>query len=263
MQPRHLVDPELPPVTNQLEGKIALVTGGNSGIGLASAIELVARGAHVFITGRRGDALEAAVARIGRNVTAVKTDAGKLDELDRLFARIKAEKGHLDILFANAATVEAAPFTEVTEDAFDRHFDVNVKGVFFLVQKALPLLRARGAVILNGSVVGSKGFPGTTVYSATKAALRSFARTWTADLAATGIRVNVISPGPIATPGWDGLSPDEETRSAMRAHAISTIPLGRMGEPSEIAKVVAFLASADASFIAGTEIFVDGGAAQV
>ncbi|WP_437804317.1 SDR family oxidoreductase [Sorangium sp. So ce693] len=248
---------------NELEGKVALVTGGNSGIGLASAKELVARGGHVFITGRRRDALEAAVTSIGRNVTAVQGDAGKLDELDRLFAQIKAEKGHLDILFANAGTVEAAPFPEVTEDTFARHFDVNVKGVFFLVQKALPLLRDRGAVILNGSVVGSKGFAGTSVYSATKAALRSFARTWTADLKGRGIRVNVVSPGPIQTPGWDGLTPDEQTRSAMKAQAISTIPLGRMGEPGEVANVVAFLASGDASFIAGTEIFVDGGSAQV
>lgn len=248
----------------QLEGHIALVTGGSSGIGLASAKELAARGAHVFITGRRTDALEAAVASIGgRNVTAVPGDAGNLDDLERLLAQIQAEKGHLDILFANAAIVEAASFPDITQDTFDRHFDVNVKGVFFLVQKALPLLRDRGAIILNGSVVGSKGFAGTSVYSATKAALRSFARTWTAELSERGVRVNVISPGPIQTPGWDGLSPDEQTRHAMKTHAISSIPLGRMGEPAEVAKVVAFLASADASFIAGAELFVDGGAAQV
>lgn len=247
----------------QLEGKVALVTGGNSGIGLATAKELVARGAYVFITGRRAPELEAAAKLIGRNVTAIQGDTAKLEDLDRLYARIEKEKGHLDIVFANAAVAEPAPFDAVSEDAFDRHFDINVKGLFFTVQKALPLLRDGGAVILNASIVASKGFANLSVYSATKAAVRSFARTWTADLKARGIRVNVVSPGPIQTPGFDGLSPDEQSRAAMKEQLTSTVPLGRMGAPEEIANAVAFLASGEASFIAGSELFVDGGSAQV
>ncbi len=248
---------------SNLEGKIALVTGGNSGIGLATAKELVGRGAYVYITGRRQPELDAAVKLIGRNVTAVQGDASKLADLDRLYAAIKAEKGRLDIVFANAALAEPGPFEAVTEESFDKHFDVNVKGLFFTVQKALPLLPKGGVVILNASIVASKGYPGMSVYSATKAAVRSFARTWTSDLKERGIRVNVVSPGPIQTPGFDGLAPDEQTKKAMKEQFSSMVPLGRMGEPEEIAKVVAFLASSDASFIAGTELFVDGGAAQV
>ena len=246
-----------------LEGKVAVVTGGNSGIGLATAKELVERGAFVYITGRRKPELDAAVKEIGRNVKAVQGDTSNLEDLDRLYAQVKEERGHVDIVFANAAVAEPAPFGQVDEPSFDRHFDINVKGLFFTVQKALPILRDGGAVILNASVVASKGYAGMTVYSATKAAVRSFARTWTTDLKDRGIRVNVVSPGPIQTPGLDGLSPDEQTRTAMKDQLKSAVPLGRMGESIEIAKAVAFLASTDASFIAGTELFVDGGAAQV
>lgn len=246
-----------------LDGKIALVTGGNSGIGLATARELVARGAFVYITGRRKPELDAAVKSIGKNVTAVQGDAAKLGDLDQLFSRIREEKGHLDIVFANAALAEPGPFESVTEEAFDRHFDVNVKGLFFTVQKALPLLRKGGSIILNASIVASKGYAGMSVYSATKAAVRSFARTWTSELKGRDIRVNVVSPGPIQTPGFDGLAPDAQTRAAMKADFESQVPLGRMGQPEEIAKAVAFLASSDASFVAGTELFVDGGTAQV
>lgn len=248
---------------SNLEGKVAVVTGGNSGIGLATAQELVQRGAFVYITGRRQPELDAAVKAIGRNVVAVQTDVSKLEDLDRLYAQVKKEKGNVDIIFANAAIAEPAPVDGVNEASFDRHFDINVKGLFFTVQKALPLLRDGGSVILNASIVASKGFPGMSVYSATKAAVRSFARTWTSDLKDRGIRVNVVSPGPIQTPGFDGLAPDEKTRSEMKAQFASTVPLGRMGEASEIAKAVAFLASTDASFVAGTELFVDGGSAQV
>lgn len=248
---------------SNLQGKVAVVTGGNSGIGLATAKELVDRGAFVYITGRRQPELDAAVKQIGKNVTAVQGDTSNLADLDRLYNRIREEKGRIDILFANAAIAEPAPIDAVTEASYDKHFDVNVKGLFFTVQKALPLLQNGGAVILNASIVASKGFAGMSVYSATKAAVRSFARTWTSDLKDRGIRVNVVSPGPVQTPGFDGLAPDDQTRQAMKAQFASTVPLGRMGNPEEIAKAVAFLASSDASFIAGTELFVDGGAAQV
>lgn len=248
---------------SNLEGKIALVTGGNSGIGLATAQELVGRGAFVYITGRRQPELDAALKTIGRNVTAIQADVSKLEDLDRTYAQIKKEKGALDIVFANAAIAEPSPLGDVNEASYDRHFDINVKGLFFTVQKALPLLRDGGSIILNASIVASKGFAGMSVYSATKAAVRSFARTWTSDLKGRNIRVNVVSPGPIQTPGFDGLAPDEATRNAMKAQYTASIPLGRMGESADIAKAVAFLASSDATFIAGTELFVDGGSAQV
>ena len=248
---------------SNLAGKVAVVTGGNSGIGLATAKELVDRGAFVYITGRRQPELDAAVKTIGKNVIAVQGDASKLADLDRLYNRIREEKGHVDIVFANAGLAEPTPFAAVTEESFDKHFDVNVKGLFFTVQKALPLLPNGAAIILNASIVASKGFPGMSVYSATKAAVRSFARTWTSDLKDRGIRVNVVSPGPILTPGFEGLAPDAQTRDGMKAQFESMVPLGRMGTAEEIAKAVAFLASSDASFIAGTELFVDGGAAQI
>jgi NAD(P)-dependent dehydrogenase (short-subunit alcohol dehydrogenase family) len=248
---------------SNLAGKIALVAGGNSGIGLATTQELVARGAHVYITGRRQPELDAAVKTIGKNVTAVQGDVSKLADLDRLYAKIKAEKDHLDIVFANAGLGEAAPLEAVSETQFDMQFDVNVKGLFFTVQKALPLLRRGSSVILNASIAASKGFPGLSVYSATKAAIRSFARTWTSDLKGRGIRVNVVSPGSVQTPGLDGLAPDAQIRATMKEQFSSIVPLGRLGKADEIAKAVAFLASDDASFILGTELFVDGGAAQV
>jgi NAD(P)-dependent dehydrogenase (short-subunit alcohol dehydrogenase family) len=246
---------------NKHQGKIAVVTGGSSGIGLATAQLLAAEGAHVFITGRRKKELDAAVEQIGRNVTAVQGDVSKLADLDRLFAMVKEAKGRIDILFANAGIAEGAPLTEITEEQFDRHFSINVKGALFTVQKALPLLRDGASIILTSSVVGSKGLANRSVYSATKAALRSFARTWTTDLRGRRIRVNVVSPGATDTPGLRGLNQmsGEGLSEAYRDH----IPLGRLGRPEDIAHAVSFLASDESSYISGTELFVDGGLAQV
>ena len=245
-----------------LQGKIALVTGGSSGIGLASARELAARGAKVFITGRRQGELETAVAAIGKSAVAIRADASKLDELDRVYAQIAREAGHLDIVFANAGGGDMVPLGSITEEHFDRIFGTNVKGVLFTVQKALPLLKDGGAIILTGSTTSLKGTANFSVYSASKAAVRNFARSWLLDLTARHIRVNVISPGPIATPGLAGLVPPEHT-DGLFAQLASGVPMGRLGEPEEIAKAVAFLASDDASFINGVELFVDGGAAQI
>src|SRR5436190_4254296 len=247
----------------KLEGKVALITGGNSGIGLATAKQFVNEGAYVFITGRREAELAAAKKQIGKNVIAIKGDVLKLDDLIRLFAQIKKERGKIDIVFANAGVARYAPIGTITEDFFDSIFDINVKGVLFTVQKALPLLRDGGSIILNASVVGSKGLSSNSVYSATKAAIRSFARTWTTDLKERRIRVNAISPGTIDTPGLNNLlgSADAGKERVKMVH--SSIPLGRFGTPDEIAKAVVFLASDDASYITGTELFVDGGFAQV
>jgi NAD(P)-dependent dehydrogenase (short-subunit alcohol dehydrogenase family) len=247
----------------KLEGKIALITGGNSGIGLATAKEFVAEGAYVFITGRRQPELDAAVKQIGKNIAAIQGDVSKLADLDRVFATIKEKKGHLDIIFANAGGGSFAPLAAVTEAQFDKEFGINVKGVLFTVQKALPLLRDGGSVIINGSIAGSKGIPAFTVYCATKAAVRSFARTWTADLKDRKIRVNIVSPGPIETPGADNLFTDPDQLKAFKSGMIAGVPLGRIGDASEIAKPVVFLASDDSSFITGIELFVDGGMAQV
>jgi NAD(P)-dependent dehydrogenase (short-subunit alcohol dehydrogenase family) len=245
----------------KLDGKVAVVTGGNSGIGLAAAKRLVADGAHVFITGRKKDELDAAAAAIGRNVTAVQGDVSKLADLDRLFATVRELKGQIDVLFVNAGIAEAAPLGEITEDLFDRSFDINVKGAVFTVQKALPLLRDGASIILTSSIVGSKGLAGVSVYSATKAALRSFARTWTTDLKGRKIRVNAVSPGTIDTPGLRGLRQVDE--QGMNELYGARIPLGRIGRPEDIANAVAFLASDESSYVAGTELFVDGGFAQV
>jgi NAD(P)-dependent dehydrogenase (short-subunit alcohol dehydrogenase family) len=247
----------------KLEGKIALITGGNSGIGLATAKQFVNEGAYVFITGRREAELAAAKKQIGKNVTAIQGDVSNLDDLDRLFAQIKKEKGKIDIVFANAGVARYAPIGTITEDFFDAIFDINVKGVLFTVQKALPLLRDGGSIILNASIVGSKGLSSNSVYSATKAAVRSFARTWTTDLKDRGIRVNAMSPGPIDTPGLSELLASSETGEQRRKMISNTVPLGRFGKPEEIAKAVVFLASDDASYITGIELFVDGGFAQV
>src|SRR3989442_3316753 len=247
----------------KLEGKAALITGGNGGIGLATARQFVNEGAYVFITGRRDPELAAAVEEIGRNVTGVQGDVSNLDDLDRLFAQIKKEKGKIDIVFANAGVARYAPLGTMTEDFFDSIFDINVKGVLFTIQKALPLLRDGGSIILNASIVGSKGFSSNSVYSATKAAVRSFARTWTTDLKDRRIRVNAISPGPINTPGLSELLASSETGEQRRKMISTTVPLGRFGRPEEIAKAVVFLASDDASYITGIELFVDGGFAQV
>jgi NAD(P)-dependent dehydrogenase (short-subunit alcohol dehydrogenase family) len=247
----------------KLEGKIALITGGNSGIGLATAKQFVNEGAYVFITGRREAELAAAKKQIGKNVTAIQGDVSNLDDLDRLFAQIRKEKGRIDIVFANAGVARYAPIGTITEDFFDSIFDINVKGVLFTVQKSLPLLRHGGSIILNASIVGSKGLSSNSVYSATKAAVRSFARTWTTDLKDRRIRVNAISPGPIDTPGLSELLASSETGEQRKKMISNTVPLGRFGKPEEIAKAVVFLASDDASYITGIELFVDGGFAQV
>jgi NAD(P)-dependent dehydrogenase (short-subunit alcohol dehydrogenase family) len=247
----------------KLEGKVALITGGNSGIGLATAKQFVNEGAYVFITGRREAELAAAKKQIGKNVTAIQGDVSNLDDLDRLFVQIKKEKGKIDIVFANAGVARYAPLGTITEDFFDSIFDINVKGVLFTVQKALPLLRDGGSIILNASIVASKGLSSNSVYSATKAAVRSFARTWTTDLKDRRIRVNAISPGPIDTPGLSELLASSETGDQRKKMISTTVPLGRFGRPEEIAKAVVFLASDDASYITGIELFVDGGFAQV
>ncbi len=247
----------------KLEAKVALITGGNSGIGLATAKRFVNEGAYVFITGRRKEELNAAVKEIAKNVTAVQGDVSNLGDLDRLFAQIKKEKGKIDIVFANAGVAKYAPLGEITEEFYDSIFDINVKGVLFTVQKALPLLRDGASIILNASIVASKGFSSNSVYSATKAAGRSFARTWTTDLKDRRIRVNAVSPGPIDTPGLNELLASSETGNQRKKMISNTVPLGRLGTPDEIAKAVVFLASDDSSYVTGTELFVDGGFAQV
>ena len=244
---------------NKLEGKIALVTGGNSGIGLATAKQFVNEGAYVFITGRRDPELAAAIKEIGRNVTGVQGDVANLGDLDRLFGQIKREKGSLDIVFANAGAAEFAPLGKITEEHYDSLFNSNVKGLLFTVQKALPLMPDGASVILNASVVASKGLPDWSVYSATKATVRSFARTWTTDLKNRRIRVNAVSPGYTDTPPWHSIEAAEEHMKTIS----SSVPLGRFGTPDEIAKAVVFLASDDSSYVTGAELFVDGGFAQV
>ena len=247
----------------KLEGKIALVTGGNSGIGLATAKRFVNEGAYVFITGRRNVELAAAVREIGRNVTGVQGDVSNLADLDRLFAQIKREKDRLDIVFANAGAAKFASFGQITEDLFDSIFSTNVKGLLFTVQKALPLMPDGASIILNASIVGSKGLAANSVYSATKAAVRSFARTWTTDLKDRRIRVNAVSPGAIDTPGLSDLLSSSEVGQQRLMMISNAVPLGRLGTADEIAKAVVFLASDDSSYITGTELFVDGGFAQV
>lgn len=246
----------------KLEGKIALITGGNSGIGLATAKEFVNEGAYVFITGRRAPELAAAVKQIGRNVSSVQGDASNLGDLDRLFALIKREKGKLDIVFANAGAANFAPLGKITEEHFDSIFNINVKGLLFTVQKAIPLMPDGASIILNASIVASKGSPQWSVYSATKAAVRSFARTWTTDLKDRRIRVNAVSPGFTDTPGLSELL-GSETGQQRKKMISNSVPLGRFGTPEEIAKAVVFLASDDSSYVTGTELFVDGGMAQV
>jgi NAD(P)-dependent dehydrogenase (short-subunit alcohol dehydrogenase family) len=247
----------------RLEGKIALITGGNSGIGLATAKRFVSEGAYVFITGRREAELAAAVKDIGRNVTGVQGDVSNLADLDRLFAQIKREKGKLDIVFANAGVAKYARLGDISERLYDSIFDINVKGLLFTVQKALPLLPDGASIILNASIVGSKGLSSNSVYSATKAAIRSFARTWTTDLKDRRIRVNAVSPGSIDTPGLSELLASSRTGEQRLKMISNSVPLGRLGTPDEIAKAVVFLASDDSSYVTGTELFVDGGFAQV
>jgi NAD(P)-dependent dehydrogenase (short-subunit alcohol dehydrogenase family) len=245
----------------RVDGKVAVVTGGGSGIGLAVSQRLVAEGAYVFLVGRNGRELETVAEELAPNAKAVPCDVSKLADLDPLFATVKEAKGRIDILFANAGIAQSGALGAITEEEFDRMFGVNVKGTLFTVQQALPLLADGSSIILTGSVVGSKGFAGRSVYSATKAALRSFARTWTSDLKARRIRVNVVSPGSTDTPGlrrltgMDGAQLDETLGPQ--------IPLGRVGHPQDVANAVLFLASDESSFMTGTELFVDGGQGQV
>jgi NAD(P)-dependent dehydrogenase (short-subunit alcohol dehydrogenase family) len=244
-------------IPKRLDGKIAVITGGNSGIGLATAQRFVQEGAYVFITGRRQSELDKAVKQIGKNATGVQSDVSNLADLDRLYETVKQQKGRIDVLFANAGIGEVAPLGSITESHVDKIFSVNVKGLLFTVQKALPLFQDGGSIILTASVGGSKGFEGFSVYDATKAAIRSFARTWTVDLKQRKIRVNAISPGPIDTPMLGQQS--EQVKTSL----VSIVPLGRMGRPEEIAKAASFLASDDSSFVTGIELFVDGGQGQV
>src|ERR1700691_2614393 len=250
-------------MSGKLEGKVAVVTGANSGIGLATAKRFVEEGAYVFITGRRQSELDAAVKEIGKNVTGVQGDVAKLSDLDKLYDAVKGKTGRIDILFANAGVAELAPLGEITEEQFDRTFDTNVKGLLFTVQKALPLIPDGGSIILNASVVASKGNPASSVYSASKAAVRSFARTWTMDLKERKIRVNALSPGPINTPAYDRLAQSGPAGKQMLESIVNRVPMGRLGIPDEIARAAVFLASDDSTFVTGTELFVDGGTAEV
>ncbi|MDR6353243.1 SDR family oxidoreductase [Pantoea sp. SORGH_AS_0659] len=247
---------------NALNGKIALVTGGTTGIGLASAQELATQGARVFITGRRQAELDAAVASIGASASGIRADAAVLSDLDNVYAEIAKQAGRLDILFANAGGGDMLPLGAITEEHFDRIFGTNVRGVLFTVQKALPLLSDNASVILTSSTTSVQGTAGFSVYSASKAAVRNFARSWALDVKDRGIRVNVVSPGPVRTPGLGGLVPEDQQQGLFDALA-AQVPLGRLGEPDEIGKVVAFLASDESSFINAAELFVDGGMAQV
>jgi len=247
----------------KLAGKVAVITGGNSGMGLTTAKRFVAEGAYVFITGRRQAELDRAIKEIGRNVTGVQGDVANLADIDRLYATVKKEKGRIDILFANAGVGETAPLGTITEQHFDKIFDINVKGLLFTVQKALPLFADGGSIILNASVAASSGVAGFSVYSASKAAVRSFGRCWTSDLKPRKIRVNAISPGPIETPIFNTMGLTDEQIAEFKASFVSTVPLGRIGTGEEIASAALFLASDDSSYCTGIELFVDGGLAQV
>jgi NAD(P)-dependent dehydrogenase (short-subunit alcohol dehydrogenase family) len=246
----------LPPALGKLQGKVAVITGGTAGIGLAAAKLFVREGAYVFITGRRQKELDEAVKAIGRNVAGVQGDVARLADLDRLYEIVKA-KGRIDIVLANAGLAEFSPLEKITEEHFDKLFNLNVKGALFTVQKALPLLNDGASILLTGSVAGVKGTPAFGVYGATKAAVRNFVRAWTVELKERGIRSNVLSPGPIDT--------EQVTRQPADVidRIVSTIPMGRMGEPDEVAKAALFLASDDSSFVTGIELFVDGGRAQI
>ncbi len=250
-------------MAKKLEGKIAVITGGNSGMGLATAKLFVEEGARVYITGRRQKELDEAVKQVGRNVTAVQGDVASLPDLDRLYATVKEKHGRVDIVFANAGAGELVPLGQITEQHFDKLFNINVKGLLFTVQKALPLMPDGGSIILNGSIAGYTGTPAFSVYSATKAAVRSFARSWANDLKDRKIRVNTLSPGPVDTPIFAGIGvPADEVEKVKQGFA-SQVPLGRMGRPEEIATVALFLASDDSSFVTGIDLSVDGGMAQV
>lgn len=248
----------------RLDGRVALVTGGSSGLGLATARRFAAEGAQVFITGRRTAELDAAVAQLGGNTVGIQGDVSNLADLDRLHETIDRRAGRLDVLFANAGLGEFAPLGQISEAHFDKTFGVNVKGTLFTVQKVLPLMPDGASIVINGSMVSIKGIPAFGVYAATKAALRSFARTWSVDLRARRIRVNVVSPGTVITPGYkDSLGLSDEQIRAMESDVAVTAPLGRAGTADEIAKAVVFLASEESSYITGIELFVDGGVSQI
>jgi NAD(P)-dependent dehydrogenase (short-subunit alcohol dehydrogenase family) len=252
-------------MTKVLEGKVAVITGGNSGMGLATAKRFVAEGAHVVITGRRQEQIDIALKEIGSSkAIGVQGDVANTKDLDRLYATVKEKYGHIDILFANAGLIgNPAPIGQITEEDFDLHFNVNVKGLLLSAQKALPLMKEGGSIILNSSVAGSKGMPGFGVYAATKAAVRSFARSWTSDLKDRKIRVNTLSPGPIATPIFGKMGLSEQQVQEFGANIVQSVPMGRIGTSEEIASAVLFLASNESSYISGIELAVDGGMAQV
>jgi len=247
----------------KLNGKVALITGGTSGLGLATAKRFVEEGARVYITGRKQAQIDQAVKEIGGHVTGVQGDVSKLADLDRLYSIIREQVGHLDIIFANAGGGSFAPLGKITEEHYEGIFDSNVKGVIFTVQKALPLLTDGGSVVLNASITASTGPENFSIYSASKAAVRSFARTWSADLKGRKIRVNAISPGVVPTEAYTSLFGGDENAKRYTAEVTAAIPLGRVGEPDEIAKAVTFLASDDSSFITGIDLVVDGGMTQV
>jgi NAD(P)-dependent dehydrogenase (short-subunit alcohol dehydrogenase family) len=247
----------------KLTGKVAVVTGANSGIGLATARRFAQEGARVFMSGRRQKLLDAAVAEVGPNAQGIQGDVSSLADLDRLFATVKEQAGTIDVLFANAGGGDFAALGEITEEHYDKTFDTNVKGTLFTVQKALPLLKDGASVILTGSTTGITGTPAFSVYSASKAAIRNFARSWILDLASRKIRVNVLVPGATSTPGWHGLATSEETSNQMIEFVKTTTPLGRLGKPEETASAALFLASDESSFVTGSELYVDGGSAQV
>ena len=250
-------------MSKKLEGKVALVTGGSSGIGLASAQAFAQEGARVFITGRRQAELDAAVKLIGGDAIGVRADSSSLADLDRVIEEIKRRAGRLDVLYANAGGGDMLPLGQITEEHYDGIFDRNVKGVLFTVQKALPLLTKGASVILAGSTTSIMGTAAFSVYSASKAAVRNFARSWLLDLKDREIRINTLSPGPVRTPGLVGLAPDEQAQQGLLDHLASQVPIGRVGEPAEIGRAAVFLASDDSSFMNGVEMFVDGGMAQV
>jgi NAD(P)-dependent dehydrogenase (short-subunit alcohol dehydrogenase family) len=247
----------------KLEGKVAVITGANSGIGLATAHRFAIEGARVFMTGRRQAELDAAVAAVGHNARGIQGDIANLADLDRLFDTVREEAGSIDVLFANAGGGEFAALGDISEAHFDSIFAANVKGTLFTVQKALPLLKDGASVILTGSTSATTGIPAFSVYSASKAAIRNFARSWILDLAPRKIRVNVLVPGSTSTPGWHGLAPSADVNQEMIKLVEATTPLGRLGDPDEAAKAVVFLASDDSSFVNGSELFVDGGSAQI